>query len=317
MIVGYALELALGVMLSVAIVNCHHDSGSSSRLRRVVSHGYATYTDAAILLTFSIQLASLVTLIRKDFGISATDFGSLTVEVTWAAALLTMLPMNFLCYIHENVGKQGTKSMDRRDLRLVIVCISWVMFLYTFISRMIADYGPSQIGEAQPGAPPPVLSSDELSNIELLCYQGQEGLSPSENVAFQVFALGGSLFVSIAVVGAIGWAILERSDESWFRIFHGASIERSFCTGKAKSFLILFVLLWSIPQLWAIGRFRSMQQALASSIGSSDSDNRWSFGQVVAVTVFLPVLVELVFVSLMAESHQSAHSGNETEDETK
>jgi hypothetical protein len=39
-----------------------------------------------------------------------------------------------------------------------------------------------------------------------------------------------------------------------------------------------------------------MQQALAISIGSSDQDNSWGFGQIVAVVIFLPVLLELAYV---------------------
>jgi len=56
------------------------------------------------------------------------------------------------------------------------------------------------------------------------------------------------------------------------------------------------VFLLGVPQLWAILRFRAMQRALATSIGSSDQDNSWSFGQIVAVVLFLPVLLEFAYV---------------------
>ena len=56
------------------------------------------------------------------------------------------------------------------------------------------------------------------------------------------------------------------------------------------------VFLWGVPQLWAILRFRAMQRALATSTGSSDQDNSWSFGQIVAVVLFLPVLLEFAYV---------------------
>jgi hypothetical protein len=294
-IVGYTLELVLGVLLSVALAN-RHSLGLKSRLRITFSHAYATYADAAVLLSSSVQLASLVILVRKDFGISAADFGSLTMEVTWAAALLTMLPLTFLCYIYEDLVEEGDETEDRRDLRLILVCTSWSMFLYTFISRMIANYGPSQIGVPHPGAPQPVLTTNQARNIAFLCYDGREGLSASENIAFQVFALGGSLFVSVAVLGALGWGVAERFERAWLTRLRKASLIKWLHTASAQKFLIAFVTLWSIPQLWAVVRFRSMQQALAVSIGSADYDNSWSFGQIVAVTVFLPVLIELLFV---------------------
>jgi hypothetical protein len=264
----------------------------------MILRSFDSYADAAVLLSFSIQLASLVILVKKDFGISAADFGSLTVEVTWAAALLTMLPMTILCYIHKDVSGREGQLEDRRDLRMILACISWCMFFYTFVSRMVANYGPSQIGVPQPGAPQPVLSVTEANNIALLCYQGQEGLSPSENTIFQVFALGGSLFVSMAILGALAWALMERSDTVVFKLVRQASIATWLLPKTAKQVLIAFVVVWSVPQLWVIIIFRSMQQALAVSIDSADYDNSWSFGQIVAVTVFLPVFIEFGFVYL-------------------
>jgi hypothetical protein len=234
--------------------------------------------DAAILFAFSTQLASMVILIRKGFGISAVDFGSFTIEVTWVVALLTMLPMTILCYIHDEPTEEEKLEEDRRDLRLVLVSISWIMFLYTLISRMIASYGLSRIGVPHPGKPPPEIAAYIVENVEILCLKGQKGLSPREEAAFQVFALGGSLFLSLAIVGALGWMVVERSESSWLRAMTEAAVVKGLPEVVAKYLLVLSVPLWGIPQLWAVLRFRSMQQALAVSIRSSDYDNSWSFG---------------------------------------
>jgi hypothetical protein len=317
-IVGYALELVLGVTLSVALISQHLGKQKSSRVKAVVSRSFDTYADAAVLLTFSIQLASLVILVRKDFGISATDFGALTVEVTWAAALLTMLPITFLCYIYEDVPKKASQLEDPRDLRLIVILVSWAMFLYTFFSRMIANYGPSQIGVSRPGKPPFVLNPTEEGNIEVLCYQGQEGLSASENTAFEFFAIGGSLFVSITIIGALFWTLAARSRSSRLRFVRDFSNPAWLSPATARLLLVACVVLWSVPQLWAIVRFRSMQQALASSIRSFDYDNIWSFGQIIAVTVFLPVFVEVIFTYAKWEPDSSTrHDSDKSEMERK
>jgi hypothetical protein len=259
----------------------------------------------------------MVVLIRKGFGISAVDFGSFTMEVTWAAALLTMLPMTILCYIHDEPTEEDKPEEDRRDLRLVLVSISWIMFLYTFISRMIASYGPSQIGVSHPGKPQPEITAHDVRNIEILCLKGQKGLSSGEEVAFQVFALGGSLFLSLAIVGALGWAVVERSESSWLTAVTEAVVAKWLPETVSKYLLILSVPLWGIPQLWAVLRFRSMQQALAASIRSSDYDNSWGFGQIVAVTIFLPVIVEWVFVYVRVGSDSAAHFHDDLVTETK
>jgi hypothetical protein len=68
-------------------------------------------------------------------------------------------------------------------------------------------------------------------------------------------------------------------------------------SAKSARLLVVFnILLFGVPQLWAILRFRAMQQALAVSIRASDQDKSWSFGQIVAVVIFLAVLLELVYV---------------------
>ena len=286
------MELFLGVLLGIGVIYLKRDDSKKS-VSGAVHRAFGVYADAAALLTFSVQLASVVILIKKDFGISAQDFGGLTVEVTWAAALLTMLPMLLVCSC-------GAK-LDRPEVRLSIICISWVLFLYTFMSRMISDFGPSQIGVSKPGAQPAVMSPGEAANIERLCWTDGSGLSKQETNAFDVFTIGGSLFLSTVVVSTLIWVLLTRRQpdmvKQWkhsgvlkVNIFNLMSLE------FARLLMVCNVFLWGVPQLWAILRFRAMQQALAVSIGSSDQDSSWSFGQIVAVVIFLPVLLEFAYV---------------------
>ena len=286
------MELFFGVLLGIGIIHLKR-SDSKKSVSCAVHRAFGVFADAAILFTFSVQLASVVILIKKDFGISAKDFGGLTVEVTWAAALLTMLPMLLVCSC-------GAK-LDRPEVRLSIICISWVLFLYTFMSRMISDFGPSQIGVSKPGAQPAVISPGEAANIEQLCWTDGSDLSKQEKVAFDIFTIGGSLFLSTVVVSTLIWVLLTRRQpdtvKRWkhsgvltVNIFNLMSLE------LARLLMVCNVFLWGVPQLWAILRFRAMQQALAVSIGSSDQDNSWSFGQIVALVIFLPVLLEFAYV---------------------
>jgi len=286
------MELFLGVLLGIGVIYLKRDDSKKS-VSGAVHRAFGVYAVAAALLTFSVQLASVVILIKKDFGISAQDFGGLTVEVTWAAALLTMLPMLLVCSC-------GAK-LDRPEVRLSVICISWALFLYTFMSRMISDFGPSQIGVSKPGAQPAVMSPGEVANIEQLCWTDGSGLSKPETDAFDVFTIGGSLFLSTVVVGTLIWVLLTRRQpdmvKQWkhsgvlkVNIFNLMSLE------FARLLMVCNVFLWGVPQLWAILRFRAMQQALAVSIGSSDQDSSWSFGQIVAVVIFLPVLLEFAYV---------------------
>ena len=291
-IIGYILELFFGLLLGIGVIYLNKVDSRKS-FSCAVHRAFLVYADAAILLTFSVQLASIIILIKKDFGISAKDLGGLTVEVTWAAALLTMLPMLLVC--------SDGADLDRKELRLSIICISWIMFLYTFASRTISAFGPSQVGVAKPGTQPPVISPVEASHIEQLCWTDGTNLSKQETVAFDVFAIGGSLSLSIVVVGTLVWTLLTRRRPDVVKRWKDTRIVslntlNVLSPKTARLLLVCNVLLWGVPQLWAILRFRAMQQALAVSIGTSDQDNGWSFGQIVAVVIFGPVLLELCYV---------------------
>lgn len=291
-ITAYFMELALGLLLGLGIIILEQRD-SKRGFSCAVNRAFGVYADAAALLTFSVQFASVVILIKKDFGISAKDFGGLTVEVTWAAALLTMVSMLLVC--------SSGADLDRKELRLSVICISWILFLYTFISRMISDFGPSQIGIPKPGSPTAVVSPVEAGNIEQLCWTNGSNLSKAETIAFDVFAVGGSLFVSIVLVGTLIWVLLtRRRPDVVRRLKHSRTFMvngRNTISVKSVRLLLLFnVFLWGAPQLWGILRLRAMQQALAVSTGTSDQDNSWGFGQIVAVVIFLPVFLEFVYV---------------------
>ena len=286
------MELCLGLLLGIGVINLKNTASRKS-FSCAIHRAFLVYADAAILLTFSIQLASVIILIKKDFGISAKDFGSLTIEVTWAAALLTMLPMLLVC--------SDGADLDRKELRLSVICISWVLFLYTFISRMISDFGPSQVAVSKPGTQPALMSPEEAANVEQLCWPDGMNLSRQETVAFNFFAVGGSLCVSMVVIGTLIWMLLiRRRPDLVRRLKHSDTLTMrtlNIMSPKIPQLLVAFnVFLWGVPQLWAILRLRAMQQALAVSIGTSDQDNSWSFGQIVAVVIFGPVLLEPVYV---------------------
>ena len=54
------------------------------------------------------------------------------------------------------------------------------------------------------------------------------------------------------------------------------------------------VSILGLGLLWSIWRTRQVQQQMSSSYGGTDSDGVWTFGQIVAVTLFAPVLVEAI-----------------------
>jgi hypothetical protein len=145
MIIGYFSDFIIGLLFAISLLSYDLTwTGSpATGCGKLLTRGYKVFFDCSVFFTLSILISCLVVLVRKDFGISAIAFGGLTVQITWAVALLCMLqlvcPMLILDITHNR----------RSNYRLCLFCACWLLFCYCFMSQMIGDYGPSQIG---PGA---------------------------------------------------------------------------------------------------------------------------------------------------------------------
>lgn len=51
---------------------------------------------------------------------------------------------------------------------------------------------------------------------------------------------------------------------------------------------------WSVPLFWNMMKLSSLQKGLAADLGQPNESDEWSFGQILAVVVFVPVLVEML-----------------------
>ena len=278
------MELVLAVMLGTCVV-LFDPKPKRKSLSYSLWAAFTCYSDAAILFSFSIQLAAVILLAQKDYGISANDFGMFTVEVTWAAAVLSMLPLILILFIDT--------TDDQLEVRKILISISWVLFLYTFLARMIANFGTAtQIGTS----PNKLITPAQWSNIQTLCFNGPAGLSPSETTAYDVFAVTSSLLVCIAILAKLAWDVIDRQSERLAPRLR-SHFKSDFLSQRAwKVILVANVGLWGIPQVWGIFRFRQLQLALSNAVGVQDQDSSWSFGQIIAVVVFAPVFVEMVDV---------------------
>lgn len=285
------MELAFGTILAVGV--CLLGNADEEGLALSVHAAYKVFAEVAIMFTFSIQIAAVTMLVRKDFGISAADLGGYTVEITWTTALLTMLPATLVCFVDS--------GLRRKTLRFGQVCVSWGLFMYTFLSRMVADYGPSQISTA----PDAVISPSAWDVIVGMCFPQGEDLSSSERNAFDVFAIGGSLFISILILGSLVWMMFGTSGES-------SRMAKLSESRPIKLLLVASMVFWGVPQIWVIFRLRSMEQDLAQSIGAADRDNGWSFGQIISVVAFLPVIIELIYTYVSGPEDRHVSSFTQT-----
>ncbi|KAL8708039.1 MAG: hypothetical protein Q9220_007035 [cf. Caloplaca sp. 1 TL-2023] len=232
---------------------------------------------------------------RLDFGVSADGMGDSTAKITWAISLLTMLPLLYAAYIPSLLykskdDKPSQKEQAKQSLRFGLFSVCWVLSMYPFYSKMVGYFGPSLIGNG----PDHVISDRDWETLQAMCTGNVRDISKRELVAMQLFGVAGSLFVSICALLKVIWLALQRQheDSKLIRLLHN----NRAAIGPRMSILFLVTLpLFAISQLWTILRLRQFQAAISSNTGNIDHDSEWTFGQIAAITVFVPVFVECWF----------------------
>lgn len=317
MIIGYLFETLLGFSLALGLefIRSTPSTNPSPRLqkyRAIILKGCSVFYDCALYFAASIQIACVVVLVRKDFGISANGLGGLTVQITWAVALLSLLPLIFPLFmlgifVAEGSGieeaekelEQAETTRPRHEFRFYLFCACWVLFLYTFISRMIGDFAPSQIGEGAGEGGTTIINTSDWNTLNALCFTGVQQLTDDEAKIIEGFGTAGSIILSLFVICPLLWPILQSLNLS---VVESAEKKFSDVQGKramqnlAPRGMLLLVPLLTVPEIWGVFRIRTIQESLSSAIRTEYTDNQWTFGQVVAVVIFAPVIVEVAYL---------------------
>lgn len=300
MIIGYLFEAILGLLfaLSLTLTSPTFTSATPRKLSAILDEGSKMFFHCAVFFTASIQISCVVVLARKDFAISANGLGGLTVQITWAIALLCMLSLLFPMVVLNFTDKK------RSNYRYFLFCGCWLLFFYTFISRMIGDFAPTQVGEGAGEGGETIITVDGWQILENLCFNAIQNISSVEQRVLTGFGATGSIIVSIYGFGYLLWFITKQQSPT-----QAKALENKFRLQERNPKRERQIVLWAIflisflavPQIWGIMRLRGIQQGLANANGNVYVDNQWTFGQVVAVMLFAPVFTEIVYLWLKEE----------------
>ncbi|KAK0515366.1 hypothetical protein JMJ35_002745 [Cladonia borealis] len=225
--------------------------------------------------------------------------GDSTAKITWAISLLTMLPITYVAFSPGLLRYQSTRTVSRsqkskdskEQLRFLLFALCLLLFIYPFLSRMMETFGPSMIGGNSN-----IISTSEWDIIQSMCVANADPITSKEVVAMDVFSVAGSLFVCLLGLTKVTWlAIKKHHGQSQFvQYVHNRSSKWRHTTQRAVALFVLVPII-AVSQLWTVFRLRRFQEQVSANSGNADSDAQWTFGQIVAVTVFVPVLVECWF----------------------
>jgi hypothetical protein len=123
-------------------------------------------------------------------------------------------------------------------------------------------------------------------------------LSDATVLALSIFGIAGWLFLAILVVSSIVRRIVEErhptSSLAQKLNYKNMSSRWTWMRRLMSSWLLFAtVTVLEISQIWAYFVMQRQQLQMTQAVGVSYVDGQWAFGQVVAVVIFAPVLVEI------------------------
>lgn len=310
MLVGYILEQVLGYALAALVMYARRQD-SSSRLETISERTFGSFYEYATFLAFSLEIAAIVVLVRESFGITTAGMGNATVQITQAVSVLVLLPLAYGLLIeitnkHESAPQKagsGTSQSPNRHAeatasedeyiatqRFILLVLCWLLAFFPFYSKMGDAFGPSQISSSG------VITPPDFAHIQSMCSAGVKVITGTEDALMSVFEMLSFIPLSLVILGRILWLGLKKhhSESKLYltiRSWHRKRDGKRLADGIRLAALTVIPLL-ATGLLWTVFRAQQFQREMAASTGSGDSDNQWTFGQVVAVTVFAPVLVE-------------------------
>ena len=143
------------------------------------------------------------------------------------------------------------------------------------------------------------MTNDEWIQLSDLCFGNNVlQLSGHEQAILKGFGTAGSVFVWIWGLGYLSWYILDNQHPAVAQMLRKKAVGIRFGRNKDAaiiSLLLVVIPILTIPQIRGVFRLREIQGALAESTDDSYTDDEWGFGQIVAVLLFAPVSVNVVY----------------------
>lgn len=281
-------------------------------LRFVSTVGLEAFFDFAIYFALAINIASIVVLVHKDFGVSTAGFGASDAQIAMAMSVACILPLLYplgLLPTHVSPPENSQESPARisagqwktHSPRLLLFSLLAVLFSYPFLSQAIHNWAPSRIGEGSGPGGETLVTNEEFGRVQRMCFGTVEQFSSWESRLLAATEMAGSLLIYLfllwhlitAETDGIEFEDVGRITRTLLRI---RSPTETLCRRRPirALFLLTPAALGGIL-LYCIFRLRSIQGQMAQWLDGRYAGNEWGFGQIVGIVMFVPVLMDMAF----------------------
>ncbi|EGX45047.1 hypothetical protein AOL_s00173g148 [Orbilia oligospora ATCC 24927] len=318
-IVNNSLSLLSIIALSIYWETSRYSLRSllNNKIERQIGKCIGSLYLCIVWLCVSTQIASIVFLVRVDFGLNASGMEFPSMEITWAVSTLMLLPLLHLCFLPNEVGYRDgglanpepfSSDMDSQKIlkpseseifRFQALSFCWLLSGYPFLSRMLETFSPSKIGEGSKS----IITTGEWSRIQELCLDGVKGITIQEQLLFTRVGVASWVWVTIFTLAGLVRVFLTRREYEESKVLD--KITRATSISPAIGILsktlpnfVRFSLMVVNPVLagismWAIFRLQQYQGDILQKSEDKSEAPDWSFGQVMALLVYGPVCLEL------------------------
>ncbi len=309
--VGYVLEVSLAFLFALLAYTFHRTTPGPSRTAtrwwKAVGRSFAAFFECAIYFSLAIQLASVVFLAKRDFGMAPEGFGANETQISLVTSVLCMLPLLYPIGLLP-MDREDDDANKRRNLHLFLFNLATLLFFYPFLSQGIHTWAPTRIGKGNDEGRD-TIDETEWENLNDVCWGGVQQLSESGRWALAVIMMISSLVVYLFAFWVCFRRVFPGENREQVSYMHGETgklfsrgptdrMQRALHSDVARGIVLVFPTALAACLLYFLFELRSIQEELTISLRGEYTGNDWGFGQLISVTIFAPVLVEFIY-SLM------------------
>ncbi|WKT49090.1 hypothetical protein QSH57_014020 [Fusarium oxysporum f. sp. vasinfectum] len=272
-------------------------SGNSSQWYLVARTGLGVFFDCAAYFALSLQLATIAVLVRKDYGISTADLGTIEARISQTVAVVCMMSLLYPVALLEPVERTHSRAKVKHNARLLLLSLTVALSFYPFLSRCIHVFDASAIGKGKGSE----VSPSAWNAVEEMCFPGRtktykslDGLELTASLITYMFTfwlLAGLPGTCHDYEGKGKGAQLPEERASWRE-----RVNQWFGDRRLAAIVPLCVVVGlAVPLLWLIFTLRRVQQGMTEDMEGQYDGNSWGFGQIVSIVLFVPVRVEMAY----------------------
>jgi hypothetical protein len=289
MVASYMTQATLATIYTIVLLMMRFDCVAQiitgkriqpdSRFVTAVKHSAKTFLDTSLIFSVAMLAAGCFVYLGR-FTDSNSSASYYIMVCTLLLSIYTILPALLL---HICISD----SLRRHRGRMVLWAGVWLLSLTLFVFWLVFILSPEKykpVGKDTLG----VADGQRQAIWELFCMES--GIVRSTQWAIY------TLIAGVNVLGLSYFALSRQFVVTYFRR-NFQILSRFKTTDQSLRTLRLLLATASISLMWwCLARFMLFRDTFKRRAGTSNKDHEWSFGQVLSLASWVPVLVELAYL---------------------